>query len=172
MLDRADWKVEVICGDNKKLMESLRDKYYPFKHISVHGFVEDISLYYAASDVVAFKPGGLSSAEAAAMGSAMLLLDPLPGHEQYNCDYLLEHGAALRVYENRRAGELIGELIESSVELKKIRRRAKDLSRPLAARDILRFIADKIAASPGEPSKTQSGATDDAGDSDQGDDDE
>ncbi|MDR1944376.1 MAG: galactosyldiacylglycerol synthase, partial [Synergistaceae bacterium] len=99
MLEYTDWRVEIVCGSNKKMGESLQDKYFPFKHINVHGFIDDIIDYYAASDVVALKPGGLTSAEAAAMGLAMLLLDPLPGQEQHNCEYLLQHGAAIRIFE-------------------------------------------------------------------------
>jgi processive 1,2-diacylglycerol beta-glucosyltransferase len=144
MLDRTDWRVEVICGSNRKMMETLRDKYYPFKHISVRGFVDNICHYYSASDVIVLKPGGLSSAESLAAGAALLLLDPLPGQEQYNCDYLLERGAALRIFENRRTGERIKELLESGDSLERIRRRAKEISRPFAARDIISFVMNKI----------------------------
>ncbi|MDR3321123.1 MAG: glycosyltransferase [Synergistaceae bacterium] len=144
MLDSTDWRVDIICGSNKKMQESLRDKYYPFKHINVHGFVDDMSEYYAASDAIVLKPGGLSAAEAIAVGGAVLLLDPLPGQERHNCDFLLEHGAVLRVYENRRAGELIKELLASRGELERLRRRAKNLSRPMAAHDILSCVTGEI----------------------------
>jgi processive 1,2-diacylglycerol beta-glucosyltransferase len=146
MLERTDWRVDVICGANRKMQDSLQDKYYPFKHINVHGYVDDIRDYYAASDVIALKPGGLSIAEAVTTGAAIMLIDPLPGQEQYNCDYLLEQGAALRIFENRRVGELISELLESRDELDRIRRRAKEISRPLAAKEILAFVTEKIEA--------------------------
>ncbi|MDR3255390.1 MAG: glycosyltransferase [Synergistaceae bacterium] len=154
MLDSVDWRVEIICGSNKKMQESLQDKYYPFKHINVHGFVEDISDYYAASDVIALKPGGLSSAETISIGAAILLLDPLPGQEQYNCDYLLEHGAAIRIYDNRRAGELIKELLSSRGELERIKRGARNLSRPMAAADILSHVTGEIDSRRSRPPET------------------
>lgn len=144
MLDCVDWRVDVVCGDYGALMGVLRDKYYPFKHINVHGAVEDIRDYYAASDAVILQPCGVSCAEALAMESPLLLMDPLPGNEQHNCDYLLEQGAALRLFENRRAGEQIAELLDSANELTRVSRRAGEIARPAAAKDILDAVAERI----------------------------
>jgi processive 1,2-diacylglycerol beta-glucosyltransferase len=144
MLERTDWRIDVICGTNDRMRDSLRDKYYPFKHINVHGFVDDMQYYYAASDIVALRPSGVSCAEALAARSVILLIDPLPGQEQYNCDYLLEKGAARMVFENRKAGELIAELLESDDEVGRIRLCADKIMKPLAAKDILSFVTGKI----------------------------
>ncbi|MDR0616105.1 MAG: hypothetical protein LBG29_04790 [Synergistaceae bacterium] len=144
MLDCTDWRVDLFCGGNDAMRNSLRDKYYPFKHINVHGHPEDILDYYAASDVTILKPGGISCAEALSMELPLLLFDPLPGHEQHNCDYLLERGAALRLFENRMAGEQIAELLDSPDEMAKIARAAGETARPCAAKDILAFVTGKI----------------------------
>ncbi|MDR1885871.1 MAG: hypothetical protein LBQ56_06310 [Synergistaceae bacterium] len=144
MLDHTEWRVEVLCGDNTRAYETMRDKYFPFKHMNVRGYVKDMQNYYAASDVVVMKPGGLTAAEAASCGAVMLLLDPLPGVERYNCDYLLEQGAARKIYENRRAGEQIGDILKSPSELRRLRLRARTVGRPFAARDIVRFVAESV----------------------------
>jgi len=47
-----------------------------------------------AADLLVTKPGGITCAEALALGVPMLLLDPLPGHEEENARYLVETGAA------------------------------------------------------------------------------
>jgi processive 1,2-diacylglycerol beta-glucosyltransferase len=144
MLERTDWRIDVICGADDKMRDSLRDKYYPFKHINIHGFVEDMQYYYAASDIVVLRPSGVSCAEALAARAVVLLIDPLPGQEQYNCDYLLEKGAARMIFENKKAGELIAELLESSDEIERIRLCAGKIVKPLAAKDILSFVTEKI----------------------------
>jgi processive 1,2-diacylglycerol beta-glucosyltransferase len=144
MLDHSDWHVEVICGDNAKEYDKLRDKYFPFKHIYVRGFVNNMHDYYAASDVIIIKPGGLTSAEATAAGAVMLLMEPLPGVERYNCDYLLEHGAARKIYESRRAGERIEELLKSPSEMVRLKANALAVGRPFAARDIIRSIIEPL----------------------------
>jgi UDP-N-acetylglucosamine:LPS N-acetylglucosamine transferase len=43
-----------------------------------------------AADVVSTKPGGLTSSEVLAKGKPMIIVDPIPGQEQRNCECLLE----------------------------------------------------------------------------------
>jgi processive 1,2-diacylglycerol beta-glucosyltransferase len=142
MLEKADWRIEVLCGSNRRAYETLRDKYYPFKQVNVRGYVNNMWDYYAASDIVVAKPGGLTAAEGTASGAVMLLMDPLPGVERYNCDYLLEHGAARKIYEVRKTGEQIEEILSSPSEARRLSERAKAIGRPFAARDIIEAVAD------------------------------
>jgi processive 1,2-diacylglycerol beta-glucosyltransferase len=143
LIDLPDWKIAIICRDNKRAFERLRDKYFPFRHITVTDSVPNVADYYAASDVVVMNPNGVQMAEASTAGAAMLLLDPLPGAERDNCDYALERGAARKIYENRRVGELLGELMGQKDELSAMKFRARRLSRPNAAMDILTWAMDK-----------------------------
>jgi processive 1,2-diacylglycerol beta-glucosyltransferase len=142
-IDLTDWKIAVICRGNEKMYENLRDKYFPFKHITVLNDVPDIARYYAASDIVMLDPNGVQIAEASAVGAAMLLIDPLPGLGRYNCDYLLERGAARRIYEHRKVGEFLRELITSKESLERMRYRARAMSRPNAGMDILSWAMER-----------------------------
>ena len=56
-----------------------------------------------AADLLVTKPGGITCAEALALGLPLLLIDPLPGHEEENAAYLAGTGAALVVGRNRVA---------------------------------------------------------------------
>ncbi|MDR1138000.1 MAG: hypothetical protein LBK91_06725 [Synergistaceae bacterium] len=143
MIDLSEWKIVVICHDNTKIYEYLRDKYFPFKHITVKYSMENAALHYAASDIVIIGPSGVRIAEASVSGAAMLLLDPLPGLERYNCDYVLERGMARKIYEHRRVGEFVRELMGRRDELERMRYRARAMGRPSAAMDILTWVAEK-----------------------------
>jgi len=147
MVELSDWKVAVICRGGRKMFENLRDKYFPFKHITVLDNVPDIAHYYAASDVVVLDPNGVQIAEASAVGAAMLLLDPIPGLGRYNCDYLLERGAARKIYEHRKVGECLRDLIASMESLERMKYRARAMSRPNAGMDILTWVTEKADAS-------------------------
>ena len=52
----------------------------------------------AASDFAVTKSGGLTSSECLAMGLPMVIMNPIPGQEERNADYLLENGVALRAH--------------------------------------------------------------------------
>ncbi|GHF56908.1 processive 1,2-diacylglycerol beta-glucosyltransferase [Deinococcus metalli] len=48
----------------------------------------------AATDLVVGKAGGLTVAEATALGVPFVVHEPIPGQEEHNADYLVRHGAA------------------------------------------------------------------------------
>src|SRR3954454_24414755 len=101
----------------------------------VLGFATNMHELMAASDLILTKPGGLTTSEALAMGKPLFILNPIPGQEAANSDFLLEHGAAAKA--NRvedlpfRLEQLLG-----SKKLKEMARDAKALGRPSAATDI------------------------------------
>lgn len=68
-----------------------------FGGATIHGlgFREDFPELLAASDLVVGKAGGLTVAEATALGVPLVVHDPIPGQEEHNADYLVRHGAAL-----------------------------------------------------------------------------
>lgn len=60
-------------------------------------FLHDPSLYFHASDLIITKPGGMTPAESLATGLPMLLVNPLPGHEENNLRQLVADGLACAV---------------------------------------------------------------------------
>jgi processive 1,2-diacylglycerol beta-glucosyltransferase len=53
--------------------------------------------FLLTADVVVSKPGGLTTTETLASGCAMLIVEPIPGQEDRNADYLLENGCGIKV---------------------------------------------------------------------------
>ena len=64
---------------------------------SIHrtGFTADFPELLAAATLVVGKAGGLTVAETSALGVPMVVYEPIPGQEEYNADYLLEHAAGV-----------------------------------------------------------------------------
>lgn len=63
-----------------------------FHHL---GFTPDFPELLAASDLVVGKAGGLTVAEATALGVPFVIHEPIPGQEERNAGYLVRHGAGL-----------------------------------------------------------------------------
>ena len=89
-----------------------------------------------AADVVVTKPGGLTVAESLACGLPLVIVDPIPGQETRNSDYLLEHGAAIKVNNSRLLAHRVASLLTDAERLSALRAAAHALARPHAARDI------------------------------------
>src|SRR4029077_18407314 len=91
------------------------------------------------ADLIITKPGGLTSSEALALGKPLFILDPIPGQEAANSDFLLERGAAAKV--NRvedlpyRVEQLLG-----TKKLAEMAKAAKGLGRLKSGEKICREV--------------------------------
>src|SRR5207302_4515061 len=91
-------QVVVVAGKNEKVAAKLRQVEVPARHRSkVLGFTDQMDELMCTADIVLTKPGGLTTSEVLARGAAMAIVNPIPGQESRNSDYLLESGAAIKI---------------------------------------------------------------------------
>ena len=136
-LDKVErpFQTVVVTGRNLDLRYELaaQDRKHPTQ---VLGFATNMHELMAVADLLITKPGGLTSSEALAMGKPLFILNPIPGQEAANSDFLLEHGAAAKVNRVEDLPYRIEQLLGSK-KLAEMGRAAKALGRPGAARDIV-----------------------------------
>jgi processive 1,2-diacylglycerol beta-glucosyltransferase len=124
----------VVAGKNEELRRELaaQDRQHPTQ---VLGFTRNMHELMAVADLIISKPGGLTTSEALAIGKPLLILNPIPGQEAANSDFLLQHGAAAKVNREEdlpfRVDQLVG--AKKLVDLAKA---ARALGRPQAAQAI------------------------------------
>lgn len=80
----------VICGSNEALFRKLHRK-YGNDIILLHS-TEKMAEYIRASKAFFTKPGGLSSTEAAVIGTVLVHLPPIPGCETKNVRFFSQSG--------------------------------------------------------------------------------
>jgi processive 1,2-diacylglycerol beta-glucosyltransferase len=104
--------VTVVTGSNRALFRRLFLKRgtFPFPLV-VRGYTKKMSLFMEKADLVATKPGGLTTAECLAMGRPMLLFAPIPGQEEDNRDVLEDWGVARSLSNLHEASSLLEFLI-------------------------------------------------------------
>src|SRR5262249_17446931 len=92
------FEVVVVAGRNEKVRSQLAAVDVPARHhATILGFTDKMDELMGLADLVMSKPGGLTTSEALARGVAMVIVNPIPGQESRNSDYLLERGAAIKV---------------------------------------------------------------------------
>ena len=79
----------------------------------------------------------MTSSEALALGRPLFILNPIPGQEEANSDFLLEHGAAAKANRVEDLPFRIERLLTSG-RLKPMSAAAKAVGRPRAAPDVCR----------------------------------
>lgn len=146
-------EVAVVCGRNPDLPQLLADISCPPRHhLTIVGCTPDIDELMAAADVVITKPGGLTSAEALARGCAIAIVNPIPGQESRNSDYLLENGAAIKIGPIVTLPHRLGGLLNDPLRLAQLKSRARRLARPRAAftvaETVLALIDETLSRTP------------------------
>jgi len=140
-IDRA-LQVIVVCGKNEKLRQQIAAG--PKRHATqVLGFATNMHELMAASDLILTKPGGLTTSEALAMGKPLLILNPIPGQEAANSDFLLEQGAAVKVNCIEDLPFKVTTLLDSK-KLAQMARAARALGKPLAAKHVCEAVLANV----------------------------
>ena len=142
---KEDFQLIALAGKNPGLLADLRKlaREHPGKLLPL-GFTRTIERAMAASDLAITKSGGLTTSECLAVGLPVLVVSPIPGQEERNADYLLEHGAALKAYDEAGLEFRVKTILHDRSLLLPMREHAQQIGRPHAARDILSIVLDRL----------------------------
>ena len=133
----------VITGVNKKLVKKIhKQNKKSFKKIIFYEYANNVDELMEVANMIVTKPGGMTTSECLAKELPMVIINPIPGQEMRNTDFLLNKGIALRIDKTSDIGEEIEILLKSSDRLADMSRAAFEHSRPHAALDIAKLILE------------------------------
>jgi len=137
-----EFQVLVVTGRNEQMRRELAAavRQHP---THVLGFADNMHELMAVSDLVVSKPGGLTSSESLAMGKPLFILNPIPGQEAANSDFLLERGAAAKANRVEDLPFRVGRLLASE-RLAEMAKAARALGKPAAAKAICQTTVERI----------------------------
>jgi processive 1,2-diacylglycerol beta-glucosyltransferase len=143
-LDKAPGRFQtlVVAGRNEELRRKLatQTRRHP---THVLGFSTNMHELMAVADLIITKPGGLTTSEALALGKPLFILNPIPGQEAANSDFLLERGAAVKVNRVEDLPFRIEKLLGSK-KLSEMAKAAKSLGRPQAATAVCKEVLKRL----------------------------
>lgn len=132
----------VVTGTNRPLYDRLAKKAASMpRRLVVFSYVNNVHQLMAAADLMVSKPGGLSCAEALACGLPLVMVDPLPGQEERNAEFLASSGAAVRLV-GKSLAEVVRGCLNNPERLHQMSAAAAKLGRPHAARDAVQVIEE------------------------------
>jgi processive 1,2-diacylglycerol beta-glucosyltransferase len=135
----------VVTGKNEKAKTKVEALKPPTRHrLKVLGFTTDIDELMTCADLVVSKPGGLTTSETLARGAIMVIVNPIPGQEARNSDYLLESSAAIKANNTPILTWKVNGLLADPARLAQLKANVGRIARPRAAFDVvekaLRFL--------------------------------
>jgi processive 1,2-diacylglycerol beta-glucosyltransferase len=132
----------VVTGRNEELRRKLAAQ--TRKHPThVLGYSTNMHELMAVASLIITKPGGLTTSEALALGKPLFILNPIPGQEAANSDFLLERGAAAKVNRVEDLPFRIEKLLGSK-KLSEMAKAAKALGRPRSAAAVCRETLKRL----------------------------
>lgn len=141
--------VAALCGSNTTLRGQVQDLAVArsSRHTIIPvGWTDQAPVWMQAADVLVSKAGGVTLAEAAAVGVPLVTYQPLPGQESVNVQFLMRHEATC-------SAETTDQLLSAVEELMftargpRIAENLRNLGKPTAADD----VADCVCRESGYP---------------------
>ncbi len=135
----GDCNIAVCCGNNKRAKSAI-EKSKHTRNFKTYGYINYVDKLMDAADCIVTKPGGLSVTESLSKKLPMILVDPIPGQEDRNVEFLVNNGAALYTSETFSVVDALNIFFGDEARRKEIESAVERLSKPNAAKNIGDFV--------------------------------
>ena len=141
-----DFQILCVCGKNEKMKREIDRKVWN-KKVITYGFVDNVDLLMDAADCIITKPGGLTTSELLAKRLPAIIMNPIPGQEDRNMEFLVNNGAAVAVTETFGVDEALFELLSHDWRLRLLKLSVSHLGKPNSTSVLCDFIEELLANS-------------------------
>ncbi|WP_328284404.1 glycosyltransferase [Acetivibrio thermocellus] len=138
---KRDIQIIAVAGKNtalKKRLDSLAAS-FPMP-VKIFGYTDSIPMLMDASDFIVTKPGAMTISEALVKRLPALIISPIPGQEERNEQFLVNSGAAVRIYKNTKIDSVLCQVYDNKLRYKQMKEIAGNLANPDSGRNILSLI--------------------------------
>lgn len=136
-------QVIAISGKNKKMYEDFNQIVKAANKtdfIRVFEFVNNVPELMAISDIVITKPGGLTTTESLVSGLPMIIINPIPGQEEENAQFLEHSNIGIWLKKQMNITETISNFISNDAKLKQMKENIKKISNRNSTKDICTIL--------------------------------
>lgn len=140
---KNEYQMVVISGKNEKMYEkfsSIVKQKRASKKVQVYTYTNKVPELMSISDLVVTKPGGLTSTESLASGLPMVIINPIPGQEEKNAEYLVSSCVAIWLKNDDNCEKKIKDLLSNPDELKQMKIKSKLMAKKNSTRDICKIV--------------------------------
>lgn len=140
------YEIVAIAGRNEKMeieFNNLVKSENAERFVKVLPYTTFVPELMSISDLVVTKPGGLTSTESLASGLPMILINPIPGQEEENAEFLEKSGVAIWLHNKDDYDTIISNLLLDTKKLHEMKINTKLLAKKNSTKDICETILGK-----------------------------
>ena len=132
-----------ISGRNPKMKQCF-EKIVKDKHkedsIKIIEYTDKVPELMSISDLVVTKPGGLTTTESLASNLPMVIINPIPGQEEENAEFLESKGIAVWIKKDDKADVIIKDLLENTDKLNSMKKNTNLLANKYSTQNICEIL--------------------------------
>lgn len=139
-------QVIAISGKNTKVKNSfdeLVSQENASENVKILEYTNKVAELMSISDLVITKPGGLTTTESLASGLPIIVINPIPGQEEENAEFLEKKGVAVWIRKNDKIEDALYKIFNSPEKLKTMKVNARLLAKKNSTKDICEILLDK-----------------------------
>ena len=139
-------QIVAIAGKNEKMkvaFESLVSEMHAGEIVKVLSYTNQVPELMSIYDLVVTKPGGLTTTESLASGLPIIAINPIPGQEEENAEFLEKSGVAIWLKKRDDFDSVISNLLSNEQKLHQMKINTKLLAKKNSTRDICNIILKK-----------------------------
>lgn len=139
-------QVIAIAGRNIKMknnFEELVEETNSSQNVKVLAYTNKIAELMSISDLVISKPGGLTTTESLASGLPIIIINPIPGQETENAEFLEEHNVGIWLRKKDNIEEKLYDIFNNPVMLQKMKINARLLAKKNSTADICDILLEE-----------------------------
>lgn len=146
LADFPDIQVVAIAGKNEKMQQAFEKIVYEKNKqntIKVLPFTDKVPELMSISNLVITKPGGLTVSESLASHLPLIVINPIPGQEEENAEFLEKMGCAIWLKKEENPKEVLSTVLGNATKLEEMKKLAEHLAKPNATKEICSIILSK-----------------------------
>ena len=140
-------QVIAISGKNKKMNQKFNDLVESTNtqnRVKILEYTNDVPELMSISMGVITKAGGLTLTESLVSNLPIAIVNPIPGQEEENAEYLVNNGAAIWVKKGDSIVRVLKYVSRNPEMLSKMREKTKQIAKPNSTKDICEILLKNI----------------------------
>ena len=137
-----DIQVIAIAGKNQKMkiaFEEIVSNYSKQDNIKILEYTNKVPELMSISDLVISKPGGLTTSESLASELPMIIINPIPGQEEENAEFLESKNIGIWIRKHDLSSEILDSLLSNPDKLKQMKINTKLLAKKYSTDEICKI---------------------------------
>lgn len=145
VLNDNNIQIVALAGKNAKMkehFEQLAKETNKEDCVKVLEYTDKVAQLMSISDLVVTKPGGLTTTESLASGLPIVVINPIPGQEEENAEYLEKSKVAIWIRKGDNVEDILNDLFSNPQKMRKMKIRARIMAKKNSTKDICKILLD------------------------------